>query len=143
MATGTDWIAKLKEIRSGTDGGLGGTFADTIEKLLFLPVVAFVLQLANVLEALFNVFILPTNALVSGIVGFLTALFDGVARVIAAGARGSTGVQQFSLLGLPLALFIVVLTAMVLAWYTDQEFTSDLIPFTASDFPIIGNDEEQ
>lgn len=131
------WITRVENIRG--DGGLAGT----IEKVLLLPVVAFFLQLANALEAILNVVIVPTQALAAGIGDFLGSLFGGVAQVLSAGAAGSAqNVQEWFVLSFPVAMGVVIAVAMIMAWYTDQNYTSDLIPFTSTDIPLIGNDEE-
>jgi hypothetical protein len=135
-SSGTDWISEVGRVRESSLGG-------TIEKLLLLPILAFFLQLANVLEAIFDLFIVPINTLISGIAEFLGSLFGGIAQVLSAGAAGTAqNVQQWFVLSLPVAVAVVVLVAMIFAWYTDQDFTSDLIPFTSTDVPFIGNDEE-
>jgi hypothetical protein len=142
-SSGTDWISKLEALRSGNGGVFGGGFSNTIEKLLLLPVVAFFLQLANALEAILNLLIVPTNTLISGIGEFLGSLFGGIAQVISAGAAGTAqNVQQWFTLSLPVAVGVVLLIAMMVAWYTDQDYTSDLVPFSSTDFWFIGNDEE-
>jgi len=134
--SGTNWISEVEDIR-------GSNLSSTIEKLLLLPILAFFLQLANALEAIFNVFIVPISALIDGIAQFIGSLFGGISQVIGAGAAGTAqNVQQWFVLSLPVAVGVVILVAMIFAWYTDQDYTSDLIPFTSTDVPFVGNDEE-
>jgi hypothetical protein len=136
--SGTDWISKVDTFR---DGGSG--LGKTIEKLLLLPILAFFLQLANIFEEIFNLFIVPIGTLIDGIGQFLDALFGGIAQVLSAGAAGTAqNVQEWFVLSLPAAVAVVLVIAMMLAWYTDQDYTSDLIPFSFTDVWFIGNDEE-
>jgi len=135
-SSGKNWISEVEDIR-------GSELSDTIEKLLLLPILAFFLQLANALEAIFNVFIVPISALLDGIGQFIGSLFGGISQVIGAGAAGTAqNVQQWFVFSLPVAVGVVLLIAMMFAWYTDQDFTSDLIPFSSTDVPFVGNDEE-
>jgi hypothetical protein len=128
----------VKDFQNTTDN-----LAATIQRLLLLPLLAFFLQLANVLEEIFNLFIVPIGALIDGIGRFLGSLFSGISQVIGAGAAGTAqNVQQWFVLSLPVAVAVVILVAMIFAWYTDQDLTSDLIPFTSTDVPFVGNDEE-
>ena len=134
--SGTNWISEVEDIR-------GSNLSSTIEKLLLLPVLALFLQLANALEAIFNVFIVPISALIDGIAQFIGSLFGGISQVIGAGAAGTAqNVQQWFVLSLPVAVGVILLIAMMVAWYTDQDYTSDLIQFTSTDVPFVGNDEE-
>lgn len=138
MATRTDWINKLNRISTGD-----GSWESKLERVLFLPLIALALQLANVLEAVLNLFIIPLNSLISGVGELIGAILGGGARIVGAGAAGSAGqVELFGILAFPLAIAIALGAAAVYAWYTDLEFTSDLIPFTSTDWWIIGNDEE-
>jgi hypothetical protein len=115
-----------------------------LTRLLFLPIAAFFVQASNAVEALTRVFIDPTIALATGADSFVTALIGGSGTILEAGAESSAeGVGVFGIFAQPIALLVVLASAYLLARYLVADTTSDAIPFTFTDFPLIGADEDE
>jgi len=137
MAESTDWISRLNGIAAVDD--LDGA----VTRLFLLPIVAFFVQAANVVEAIFSLIGDPLLALGTGIGGILDSITGGASEIINAGAAASaTDVSIFGLFGFPLGLGIALGGGLVLAWYLGREVTSDTIPFTFTDLPLVGVDED-
>ena len=138
MADGTDWVGRLNDVGQveNIDGAL--------TRLLFLPIAAFFIQAANAVEAISNVFIDPLAAFADGLGGIVTALLgDGAADIIRAGAEASqTDISVFGIGGFPVALGVALSGAFVLSWYLSRQDTSDTIPFSFTDIPFIGVEED-
>jgi len=142
--TGTDWVERLEDLQGGSDDP-----ARALERVLLLPMIAFMLQFANALEAVLDLFIVPVRSLLDGIDALLGALFGsgatGAADVISAGAQETIRSLRdgpFSVLSFNVGVIVVLLSGVIIAYYLQRESTSDLVPFTFTDFPIIGTDEE-
>jgi len=139
MATdGTDWIGRLNDVSTVDD--LDGA----LTRLLFLPITAFFVQAANAVEAISRIIVDPAQAFGSGVQALVTAMLGGSADVLSAGADASASdVGLFGIAGQPVSLVIVFASAYILAAYLSAEPTSDLIPFTFTNIPFIGNEEDE
>lgn len=136
--TDTDWISKLNGLSSVDD--LDGA----VTRLFLLPIAAFFVQAANVVEAISSVVIDPTFALGSGVGAVLGSILDGASEVVSAGAAASaTDISVFGLFGFPAGLGIALGGGLVLAWYLGRDETSDTIPFTFTDLPFVGVNEDE
>lgn len=137
MATGTDWIGKLNEVSKIND------LDSALTRLLFLPIAAFFVQFANAVEAISRILIDPARAFAAGVQSIVLSLLGGSADIIGAGADASAGdVSVFGLFAFPFSLLIVFVAAFILANYLEREETSDLIPFTFTDIPFFGVEEQ-
>ncbi|TKX78434.1 hypothetical protein EXE53_21165 [Halorubrum sp. SD626R] len=112
--------------------------------MLFLPIAAFFIQAANAVEAISNVFISPLGAFSDNLAAIVTALLgDGAAGIIEAGAEASQAdVSVFGIGGFPVALGVALSGAFILSWYLSRQDTSDTIPFSFTDIPFIGVEED-
>jgi len=143
MPEDQDWIERLNELEDTVGGEGDSSLVNVVERVLLLPLIAFFLQLANALEAILDVFIVPTNELIDGSTQFLTATFDGVENIIQSGAEASAGgVEGFGLVGFPLAQAVVLLGGAVIALFLLLGPTGDTAPFTFTDIPFVGTEEE-
>jgi len=132
----TNWVQRLEQIRDGDSIGT------TLQKILVLPIVAFGVQTANLGEALFDFVIIPLGTFTTNLAGFINTLIGGPGQIIDAGVIGSANqVRLFGIAAFPVAVAIVLAGALVFAYYTDLEVTSDTLPFSVTDLPLIGNDE--
>lgn len=134
---GTDWISRLNDVAAIND------LDSALTRLLFLPIAAFFVQLANAVEAFSRILIDPAFALASGVVGVINGLVGGAGRIIGAGADASAGdVSVFGIGGFPIAIGVAFVGAFILANYLERQETSDTLPFTFTDIPFFGVEEE-
>jgi|GEM_PF-7084032 len=138
MADGTDWVDRLNDVSSVDD--IDGAFT----RLLFLPIAAFFVQAANAVEAISNVVIAPLGEFSDGLVDVVESLLgDGAADIIESGAEASaTEISVFGIASFPASLGIAFAGGLVLAWYLSREDTSDTIPFSFTDLPFLGVEED-
>lgn len=135
---GTDWISRLNDLNSISD------LDSALTRLLFLPVAAFFVQLANGVEAISQIIIAPAQEFAVGVAGIANSLLGGSADVIGAGASASASdVSVFGIGGFPVAIGIAFLAAFIIATFLEQDQTSDLIPFTFTDIPFLGVNEDE
>ncbi|TKX82044.1 hypothetical protein EXE53_00070 [Halorubrum sp. SD626R] len=115
-----------------------------LTRLLFLPIAAFFIQAANAVEAISNVFINPLGAFAGGLESIVRSLLgDGAAGIIEAGAEASQAdISLFGIGGFPVSLAVVFAGAFVLSWYLSRQDTSDTIPFSFTDIPFLGVEED-
>ena len=99
-------------------------------------------------DAMRRLFTEPLNAMATGIGGLMDAIIGGAADIVQTGAVTT---QQALLPGSPWAVgpltFAFGVLAMGAGWYAfawllARASTSDTIPFTATDLPLIGAEEE-
>lgn len=117
-------------------GGLAGAF------------LAFFVSGINLLQALFDILIQPLGALGQGAGDVVAAIVGGAADIIEQGAQTTIATiapgAQWAV-G-PLTFGFGILAAggglVVLGWMLSLEVTSNLIPFTFTDVPFFGVDEE-
>lgn len=142
MATddgGTDYIERLNDLASVDTDSL----SQSVTKLVLLPIVAFFGSMATAIEAGADVVILPLRALAEGAAGVLDGLLGGGGDIIDAGAQASAaGTDVFGILAYPIGIAIVLGGAYLLAAYLSEEETSDLLPFTFTDIPGLGTEED-
>ncbi|NHN40056.1 hypothetical protein G9C85_00185 [Halorubellus sp. JP-L1] len=138
----TDWIAQYERIKTAV-GGDGGPSA-VIQRVLLLPIIAFGLQTANIIEAVTSFFIEPTTALIGGISNdVIGELLGGVGNILGAGAGASAdGVDAFWVLGFPASIAVILAGGYLVARYLSEDSTGDTIPFSFTDFPLIGTEED-
>jgi hypothetical protein len=134
---GTDWISRLNDVAQIDD------LDSALTRLLFLPIAAFFVQLANAVEAISRVFIDPLNGVATGIVSIVNSLLGGSAQIINLGADATAGdLSAFGIGAFPISLLIVFVGAYILAQYLERPETSDFIPFTFTDLPFVGVQED-
>jgi hypothetical protein len=135
---GTDWIDRLNQVSSVDD--IDGAFT----RLLFLPIAAFFVQAANAVEAISNVIIAPLGQFADGLVAIVRSLLgDGAAEIIEAGAEASAAdISVFGIASFPVGLGVAFGGAFVLSLYLSNQDTSDLIPFSFTDIPFLGVEED-
>lgn len=132
-------ISRLKSLASVETSSLD----QAVTKIVLLPILAFFFQFAEAIRATFSVVIDPLFALGAGAAEFLDAVIGGGADVVSAGAAASAaGISVFGILGYIIGLAVVLAGAYLLGQYLTQDETSDVIPFTSTDIPLIGADED-
>lgn len=143
MAT-TDWIAKLRSIASVESNSL----EDVVPKAFLLPVIALFASLAEAIGAFFGVPIAVFDAISQSVDALISGFFGGPARILDAGALESarsltSGVwAQFGPFTFVIAVAVVLAAAFMIARFTAEEETGNLIPGIPADFPLIGNNED-
>jgi hypothetical protein len=143
MAENKDWIQKLQDLRGDRPT------SDVIVDLLLLPVVAFFLQLANVLEAILNLIIVPLGTMIDGVEAFLSSLFGigdvfGGSDIISEAARISASkVEVFGLFSFPVGVALFLSVLALIAGYLRWEATGDTVPGIFTDLPLVGTEEEE
>lgn len=99
-------------------------------------------------QALVSVFVEPVQSLAGGAAGIVTAFLGGISSIIRQGAETTvaTLAPQATWAVGPLTFGFSVAAAggglFVMALLLEQGPTSDAIPGTFTDFPLIGTDEE-
>lgn len=136
----TDTINNFKDRFSGIGGaveaGVGGV------------VITIFTGLALGIDTIRRLFTDPLIALIDGSSAFVFELVGGAAEIveqgvqttvesIAPGATWAVGPLTYAV-----SIIVVGVGLYVLAKILEQRATSDLIPFTFTDWPIIGADEE-
>lgn len=145
MANGDDAISKLKELNT-TDSPNAGKI---LLLAFILPIVQFFSKGAEAIGALMDVFIVPVQTFIEGIGQLMIAILAGAAGIVGAASGASAESFRsgiFSTLGpfaFPLGIATVLMGALVMNYYLRLEQTSDLIPFSGTDFPLIGAEEEE
>lgn len=135
---GTDWVDRLNAVSSVDD--IDGAFT----RLFFLPITAFFVQASNAVEAISNVIIAPLGTFASGLEAIVQSLLgDGAAEIIEAGAEASAAdISVFGIASFPVGLGIAFVGAFVISLYLSNQDTSDLLPFSFSDIPFLGVEED-
>lgn len=136
---GTDWIQKLNDLASVPTSSL----EQSVTKLVLLPIASFFIGLATAIEVGFSVVTSPMRAIANGVSEFMYSLLGGAADIVGAGSAASAaGIGVFGILGYIVGLAVVLGGAYLLGQYLTQDETSDLIPFTSTDIPFLGADED-
>jgi len=110
--------------------------------------IGFFSGLIDTIQAIFNLFVLPIDELGAQVANFLGALVGGAADIV---TQGAVTTQQAIAPGQPWAVgpltFAFGIVSVAAGWYVfarilaaDQ--TSDLLPFTGTDVPGVGANEE-
>jgi hypothetical protein len=137
-ATDTDWIQRLNDLSTIND------LDSALTRLLFLPIAAFFVQAANAVEAVSNVLIAPLDSFATGVASIVSELLGGSAGIIESGAGTSASdVSVFGIISFPVAVGLTFITAILVANYLQQEETSNFLPFTFTDIPFVGIQEEE
>ncbi|MCO8254543.1 hypothetical protein NKF26_12090 [Haladaptatus sp. AB618] len=138
------WIKKLNNI-AAVDGG---TLENVVPKALLLPVIALFYSIADVIGAFADVPIAIFQGFSESAKLLISGFLQSPGKILTAGAQQSAytlqnGVwAQFGPLTYVLAVAVVVGSALIVARYTAEEETGNLIPGIPFDVPIIGNDED-
>lgn len=143
MASDTNWLKKFKNLG-------GESNADKLVRALLIVPVAFLLSLANALEAIVSFFEVIPNTVIGGISEFIGSLFGigsgtyGIAGILDAATQASaTSISVFGVFSFPAGVLIILGAATLIAYYLENPNTSDFIPFSFTDFPLIGTQEEE
>lgn len=142
----TDWIERLNDI-STIDSST--KTSDAFTRLLFLPIIAFFAQLADLTEAIFDLVITPLETLADGSDALITNLIGsgdgtGAAGIIADGVSATSGdISLFGIVGFPASILIALGGLILVAVFLSRDETSDILPGTFTDLPIIGVDEDE
>ncbi|MFC7077872.1 hypothetical protein [Haloarcula halophila] len=140
MATARQLIARARDTDNlGTTivGGIGGTF------------LAVFYSGIDLIQAIVNLLVLPLEALGTNAAANVTALVGGAARIV---QQGALTTQQSILPGQAWAVgpltfgFSIAATGaglFIMSEILARAPTSDLIPFTFTDVPFVGVDEEE
>lgn len=120
-----------------------GNISGALVALIFIPIVAFFEQLANAVDAGANLIIAPLNATGDGIANLMGAITGGAGDIVDAGAVATA--QSFTQgpwgpLSYAGAIAAVIAGAYVFNWYRNMEETPDLLPFSGTDLPLIGDE---
>jgi hypothetical protein len=135
----TGWIDRLKGLSNIGDQTLGSSFT----KLLLLPIAAFFISLADLVEAGFSILVNPLSALGINVGELIDNLVGGSAQLLGTGVQVSGGdLNIFGIAAFPLSFAIVAVVLFMLGWVLSQEDTSNLLPFTRADLPILGAEED-
>lgn len=138
----TDWISKLNELQGS------GSVADALKKAFLLPPIAFLLTTADALEAIVSFFVDVPIAFINGLVNVAFSIlggegFTGVSGILDAAASASAeSISFFGFFSFPAGVAVVLMAGLILSWYLSREDTSDTLPFSFTDIPIIGTEEE-
>lgn len=149
MSVASDPIRRLSDLSSTAQGMTAGSAQKLLFVTFLLPIITFFDKAAEAVSALMDMFIVPVNSLIDGLGQLILAMIGGAASIIGAGAEASAEAFLFgiwSALGpaaYPAAYISVLSGAYILVRYTMLDETSDLIPFSMTDFPFIGADEEE
>jgi hypothetical protein len=139
---GTDWINRLNSVTQIND------LDSALTRLFFLPIAAFFVQSANAVEAFSRILIDPAVAFASGVQSIVFSLLGGpdstgISGVIEAGSSATAGdINVFGFFALPVSLVIVFGSGAIIALYLRRQSTADLIPFTFTDIPLLGVEEQ-
>jgi fucose permease len=134
----TDWISRLNNL-SEIDSTSGA-----LTRLLFLPIVAFFVELANLTESIFNLAINPLSTLGNEVSLFISNTIGGSAEIIGVGARVSNdNLGIFGIGAFPVSVGIGLSVFLIIAWYLGRDESSDILPGTFTDLPLIGVDEDE
>jgi hypothetical protein len=138
---GTDWIQRLKDLSSVSTGSL----RQSVTKLILLPIAAFFVQASNAIEAISNLVIEPVTAFGQGLASLVNSILGGAGSIVGSGAEASAaGVDVFGILGFLIALVVVAGGAFIIANLAEQEETGNLgIPFSTTDIPFVGSEEDE
>jgi hypothetical protein len=147
-ASGDDGIIPKKTVRSFSDNydGLG----DVIESGLGGFLAAIFIGAVTVAQSLWGLFTTPVDRLATEIGGFLGSFVGGSGRIVSQGATTvvaniSPG-GQWAFLGpftFPASILIVGAGLYAMSQVLAIAPTGNLIPFTLSDIPLVGVDEEE
>jgi hypothetical protein len=112
-------------------------------------ILAWASQGINAIVALTNIFITPVSRLGANLGQIVDAFVGGGARIIAQGVEtavlSTVPGAAWAIGPLTFATNIIAAGAglFAMAWLLSQAPTSNLIPFSFTDFPLIGVDEEE
>lgn len=135
---GTDYIERLRGLASISTDSL----SQSVTKLVLVPIAAFFFSLAAAIEAGANVIILPLQSFAAGVANFLDGLLGGAGDIVGSGAASSAaGTDVFGILAFPVGIAVTLAGAYIFAAYLSEEDTADLLPFTNTDLPVLGNED--
>lgn len=136
-----DRLENLASIKRGPPGPL-------LVTSLLLPVITFLDRVALGIGTILDVFIVPVRAVINGVGHLMLSILLGAADIVAAGAGTSAESLRVGILTalgpltFPIGVGTILLTAYLMEAYLSQEPTSDFIPFTFTDFPFVGAEED-
>ena len=100
-------------------------------------------------QAVFDVLIIPIQAFTDAIGRLIEAIFGSPADIVIAGADASAdsigpgGEWAIGPFSFAIGVGSVLLAGLLIARYLQEDETSDLLPFTFSDFPGVGVEEDE
>lgn len=134
----TNWISQLNELTKIEDT------SNALTRLLFLPIIAFFTQAANLTEEIFDLLIEPLGQLGTSVSAFISNTIGGAAEIAGVGARVSAdNLGIFGIGGFPVSVVVGVSVFLIVALYLSRDESSDLLPGTFTDLPLIGVDEDE
>lgn len=134
MASKLDPVSTIE----GSDGDIPGAIKGGIAGLFTVVFSGIALGV----DAVFQVFVNPTVALANELAALVSAYIP--ADIISAGSSVTQGaLAQFGIFAYPIAMIVMSAGLYVLAQLLEREFSSNLIPFSLTDFPLIGTEEEE
>lgn len=134
--------SRLDTLREAGDLGQEN-LRNAIVVLIFLPIIAFFEAIADFITAGANMLILPLEAMGEALSNLMTAIIGGAADIIGAGAfESAQSIVQgpFGPLSFAVAMGAVIAGAWVFGKYRNLESTPDLIPFSGTDIPFLGDE---
>lgn len=137
-------INKLRQLAATDTSG----FRNVLALMFFLPLYEFFSSSADAIAAIFSVPIRMLESFSTGIASLTATLLGAPEIVLEAGATESarsltTGIwAQFGPFSLTVAVGVMLSTGYLISWYLEQEQTGNLVPWSFSDVPLIGSDED-
>lgn len=138
-----DRLKGLRELASTPRDNL----RNVVALMFLLPIYEFFRSSADAIQAIMNIFIQPINAFAAGLEGLVDALLGGPVGILDTGATVSQqslqeGVwAQFGPFTFTVAVVVVLSALYILAQYREHPETSDFLPGSSTDIPLIGSDE--
>lgn len=118
------------DIVAAIEGGIAGTM-----------VVIFA-SIATGIESVFSVFTEPLYALAAELASLIAAYIPDE-LMTAAVQSSASAVDQFGVWAYPIGMIVMAVGLLILSGLLSMEITSNLVPFSTTDWPIIGADEEE
>lgn len=128
---------------------LYGTISNALVSGVGGVISSFFLGMASIVAAIALMIYGPLNAMANGIADFMTGLVGGAADIIEQGVETTvTSIAPGATWAIGPLTFGLSILAMgaglwALAWILGRAETSDTIPFTFTDIPFVGVDEEE
>ena len=131
-------LDRLKDLQEVDD------LDSALTRLFILPIAAFFFQMTDLIDAGFGVLIDPLTAFASALVDIVDQIIGGPADIVGAGVEATSGdISVLGLFAFPGSLAIALAGGFVVALFLSADITSDTLPFSFTDLPGLGVDEDE